>query len=77
VQTFVAPVNVGKVAPRLLVNTVELDRFAGKCDALVADHNAAGGQDHLDVAQAEADAVIRPDRMLDDFGRKAKVTVSV
>jgi hypothetical protein len=37
-------------------------------DAFVADHHVAGGQDQLDVTQAEAETVIQPDRMLDDLG---------
>lgn len=34
----------------------------------VADHCAAGGQDQFDIMQAEAEAVIQPDGVLDDLG---------
>jgi hypothetical protein len=50
---------------------------APDADAFVADHDATGGEDCLDVAQAEARAVIQPHRMLDDLGRKAKAAVRV
>src|SRR3954451_10227329 len=40
-------------------------------DALVADHDATGSEDGLDLAQAEAEAVIQPHRVLDDLGWKA------
>jgi hypothetical protein len=46
-------------------------------DAFVADHHAAGGQDRLDVTQAEAEAAIQPDRMFDDLGRKAKAVIGL
>jgi hypothetical protein len=39
-------------------------------DALIGHHDAAFGQDQLDVAQAETEHVIQPDSMADDFGRK-------
>jgi len=45
-------------------------------DALVADHDAAGGQDQFDVTQAQAEAVIQPDCVLDDLGGKAKAPFS-
>ena len=40
------------------------------------DH-AALGQDQLDVAQAQAEAVIEPHRVLDDLSREAKAAVRV
>ena len=46
-------------------------------DAFVTDHDAARGQDQLDIAQAQAEAVIEPDRVLDDLSRKAKATIRV
>ena len=35
------------------------------------------GQDQLDVTQAQAEAVIEPDRVLDDLSRKAEATIRV
>src|SRR3954453_17656215 len=46
-------------------------------DALVGHNDAAGSEDRLDVTQAEAEAVIQPDRMLDDLGWEAKAAVRV
>jgi hypothetical protein len=43
-------------------------------DRLVADFSAAGGKDRLNVARAQAEAAIQPDRVLDALGRKAKAT---
>jgi hypothetical protein len=37
----------------------------------MADDDAAGGEDFIDVAQAEWKAEIEPDGMADDLGRKA------
>src|SRR5579872_6095061 len=44
-------------------------------DALVSDHHAALGQDQLDVAQTEAEDVIQPHGVADDFSGKAVATV--
>jgi hypothetical protein len=46
-------------------------------DAFVADHDAAGGEDQLNVAQAQAEAVIQPDRVLDHLGREAETAKGV
>lgn len=46
-------------------------------DALVGHDHAAGGQDGLDVAQAKAEAMIEPDRVLDHLGREAEAAVGV
>src|SRR5689334_14514663 len=46
-------------------------------DALVADHDAALGQDQFDIAQAQAEAVIEPHRVLDDLSRKAEASIRV
>jgi hypothetical protein len=46
-------------------------------DCLVADHDASRRQDQLDFAQAEAEAVVKPDRLVDDLGRKAVAAVRV
>ena len=46
-------------------------------DALVAHDDAALGQDRLDVAQAQAEAVVEPHRVADDLGREAEAAVRV
>jgi hypothetical protein len=38
---------------------------------LVGDHDAAFRQQIFDVTQAQGEADIKPDRLLDDFGREA------
>jgi hypothetical protein len=40
-------------------------------DRLVGEDNPAFGKQILDVAEAQREAIIEPDRMLDDFGREA------
>ena len=40
-------------------------------DALVRDGDAALGQQVLDIAEAQCEAQIQPDRALDDFAREA------
>ncbi len=44
-------------------------------DALVADNHTAGGEDQLDVAQAEVEAVTKLDRVFDDVRREPEATV--
>jgi hypothetical protein len=39
-------------------------------DAFVRDHHAAPGQDQLDVAQAEAENMIKPNGVADDLDRE-------
>src|SRR5829696_7527237 len=46
-------------------------------DGLVADHDAPRCQEQLDFAQAQAEAVIQPDVLVDDFSRKAAAAVRV
>ena len=46
-------------------------------DGLVADHDAPSGQDHFDFAEAQAEAVIQPDGLVDDFSRKAEASVGI
>jgi hypothetical protein len=41
-------------------------------DRLVTDLYASGGQDRLDRLQAQADAMIKPDGMVNDLARKRK-----
>jgi hypothetical protein len=40
-------------------------------DSLIGNANPAFSQQISDVAEAQREAVIKPDRVLDDFGRKA------
>lgn len=40
-------------------------------DALVRDHNAALGQDQIDITQAEAENVVESNGMVGDLGREA------
>src|SRR6476660_1807303 len=46
-------------------------------DGLVADHQVTGSEDRLDVTKVQTEAVIQPDRMLDDLRREAKATARV
>jgi hypothetical protein len=46
-------------------------------DAFVNDHHTTGRQDQVDLAQAEAEAMLKPNRMLDDLGREAKAAVGI
>src|SRR6201981_2438450 len=46
-------------------------------DALVADDDSTRRQDQLNISQAQAEAVIEPDRMLDDRGWEAKAAIRV
>jgi|ERR1700722_18035145 hypothetical protein len=47
---------------------------APMADVFVGDHDAALGQDQLDVAQAEAEEVVQPYDVVDDLSRKAVAT---
>ena len=46
-------------------------------DGLVADHDAPSGQDQFDLPQAQAEAVIQPNGLVDDFRRKTEAAVGV
>src|SRR5262249_23551306 len=46
-------------------------------DALIADDDPTRRQDQLNISQAQAEAVIEPDRMLDDRGREPEATIRV
>jgi hypothetical protein len=46
-------------------------------DGLVADHDASRREDQFDFAQAEAEAVIQPDGLIDDFSREAVSAVGI
>ena len=48
---------------------------APEADRLVGDENATPGQDVLDVPVAQTEAVVEPDRMLDDLGREPEPPV--
>jgi len=60
-----------------LVGELPTKAQAPLADALVADHDAAGGQDRLDVTQAQAEAVIQLHSVLDHLGRVAEAAVRV
>ena len=46
-------------------------------DALVADDDPTRRQDQLNISQAQAEAVIEPDRVLDDRGREPEAAIRV
>jgi hypothetical protein len=46
-------------------------------DRLVADNDAACCQNQIDSPQAEAESVVKPNRLVNDFGRKAEAPVKV
>ena len=46
-------------------------------DGLVADHDPARCEDQLDLSQAQVEAVIQPNGLIDDFGRKTEAAVRI
>jgi len=46
-------------------------------DALVADDDPTRRQDQLNISQAQTEAVIKPDGMLDDLAREAEAAIWV
>jgi hypothetical protein len=50
---------------------------APRADGLKADHDASRREDLLVFPQAEAEAVIQPDSLVDDFGRKTEAPVGL
>src|SRR3954452_23545236 len=64
-------------APLELVGEQPAETQAPLADALIANHDATGGQDQLVITQAEAEAVIQPDSVLDYLSRKPKATVGI
>ena len=64
-------------APLQLVREQATEAQAPLADRLVADHDPKGGEDRLDVAQAQAEAVIQPHRVLDHLGRVAEAAIRV
>jgi hypothetical protein len=64
-------------APLQCVSEHMAEAEAPVADALIRQRNAAGGQDRLDLTQAEAEAVIKLDRVLDHLGREAEAAVGV
>ena len=46
-------------------------------DGLLGHHHAAGREDGLAITQAEAEAVIPPDRVLDYLGREAEAAAEI
>jgi hypothetical protein len=54
------------------IGKLPAEAYALPAEVLIADHHAAGGQDRLDVTQAETEAVVKPDRMPSGLGGKRK-----
>jgi hypothetical protein len=50
---------------------------APRADALVADHDASRREDQFDFPQAQTEAVIQPDGLIDDLGRIAEAPVGI
>ncbi len=46
-------------------------------DSLVADHDASRREDQFDFPQAQTEAVIQPDGLIDDLGRIAEAPVGI
>jgi hypothetical protein len=46
-------------------------------DGLIADHHTSRRKDQFDFTQAEAEAVVEPNRLVDDFGRKTEAAVRI
>ena len=70
-----APVGAGDCSLRRYIQRVGEDPAEAQAplaDALVADDDPTRRQDQLNVSQAQAEAVIEPDRMLDDRGLARK-----
>jgi len=64
-------------APLQGVGEQPAEAQAPLADGFVADRDPASGKDSLDVAQAEAEAVIQSDRVLDHLGREAKAAIGI
>src|SRR3984893_6620235 len=64
-------------APLQRIGEDPAEAQAPLADALVADDDPTRRQDQLNISQAQAEAVIEPDRMLDDRGREAKAAIPV
>ena len=62
-------------APLHLVRELPVEAQSPCADGLVADHDAACGQDQLDVTQAEAKLMIELHRVLNRLGREPKTAV--
>jgi hypothetical protein len=67
----------GRGRRRFSVGEQQTEAHAPFPDTFVTDDHAAGGQDQFDLSQAQAEAVIQPDRMLDDLGRKPEAAVRI
>jgi len=62
-------------APTQSSGKLSTEFAAPMADAFVGDHDAALGQDQLDVAQAEAEEVVQPHGVVDDRSRKAMARI--
>ena len=65
------------VGTEVMTAELEVVAYAPVTDALVADDDPTRRQDQLNISQAQAKAVIEPDRMLDDRGREAEAAIRV
>jgi hypothetical protein len=63
---------VARTPPAQPVREVLPEAIAPLPDRLVRDFHTALGQDQFDLAQAQAEAVVEPDRLVDDIGRVRK-----
>ena len=59
-------------APLKALSVGPSEAQAPLANGLVADHDTPRGQDQFDLSQAQAEAVIQPDRLVDDFSRKTE-----
>ena len=46
-------------------------------DSLVTDHDTSCREDQLDLSQAQAEAMVEPNRLIDDFGRETEAAVRI
>src|SRR3984893_12143854 len=64
-------------APLQRIGEDPTEAQAPLADPLVANDDPTRRQDQLNISQAQAEAVIEPDRMLDDRGREAEAAIRV
>ncbi len=48
-----------------------------RADGLIADYDASRREDQLDFPQAQTEAVVQPDSLIDDLCRKAEASVGI
>src|SRR3954466_2782178 len=64
-------------APLEAVGVGSAEAEAPFTDRLVADHDASRREDQFDFSQAQTEAVIQPDGLIDDFSRIAEAPVGI